>query len=86
MSTRGPAFTEVRAAATPVQVGHSIDCATRRNGVWIYDFVQDRVASGTALKWRRILDTHTRECLAIEVARWIRSRDVILTLSKLMEI
>jgi len=33
-----------------------------------------------------ILDEHTRECLVIEVARWIRSQDVILTLSRLMKL
>jgi len=33
-----------------------------------------------------VIDEHTRECLAIEVHRWIRSQDVILTLSRLMRI
>jgi putative transposase len=31
-------------------------------------------------------DEHTRECLAIGVQRWIRSQDVILTLSRLMRL
>lgn len=60
--------------------------ATRPNGVWTYDFVHDRLANGTALKLLCVLDEHTRECLAIEVARWIRSQDVILTLSRLMKL
>jgi putative transposase len=33
-----------------------------------------------------VLDGHTRECLAIEVARWMRSQDAILTLSRLMKL
>lgn len=60
--------------------------SVRPNGVWTYDFIHDRLASGTALKLLCVLDEHTRECLAIEVGRWIRSQDVILTLSRLMKI
>jgi putative transposase len=33
-----------------------------------------------------VLDEYTRECLAIEVGRSIRSQDVILTLSRLMRL
>ncbi len=60
--------------------------ACQPNAVWTYDFIHDRLASGTALKLLCVLDEHTRECLAIEVARWIRSQDVILTLSRLMKL
>lgn len=60
--------------------------AIRPNAVWTYDFVHDRLASGTALKMLCVLDEHTRECLAIEVGRSIRSQDVILTLSRLMKL
>lgn len=56
------------------------------NTVWTYDFVFDRTASGRTIKLLCVLDEHTRECLAIEVHRWIRSQDVILTLSRLMRI
>jgi transposase InsO family protein len=56
------------------------------NSVWSYDFIHDRLASGTALKILCVLDEHTRECLAIEVGRWMRSQDVILTLSRLMKL
>ena len=38
------------------------------------------------LKLLCILDEHTRECLAIEVHRWVRSQDVILALSRLMRL
>ncbi len=60
--------------------------ATKANSVWTYDFVFDRLASGTTLKMLCVLDEHTRECLAIEVGRWMRSQDVILTLSRLMKL
>lgn len=60
--------------------------APQPNTVWTYDFVHDRLASGTALKLLCVLDEHTRECLAIEVGRWLRSQDVILTLSRLMKL
>jgi putative transposase len=60
--------------------------AVTPNSVWTYDFVFDRLANGTPLKILCVLDEHTRECLAIEVGRWMRSQDVILTLSRLMRI
>ena len=60
--------------------------AVRPNTVWTYDFLFDRLANGRMLKLLCVLDEHTRECLAIEVHRWIRSQDVILTLSRLMRL
>ena len=60
--------------------------AVKPNAVWTYDFIHDRLANGTALKILCVLDEHTRECLGIEVARWLRSQDVILTLSRLMKL
>lgn len=60
--------------------------APQPNTVWTYDFVHDRLANGTALKMLCVLDENTRECLGIEVARWLRSQDVILTLSRLMKL
>jgi putative transposase len=58
----------------------------RANSVWSYDFVHDRLANQRTLRLLCVLDEHTRECLAIEVARSITSRDVILTLSRLMRL
>ncbi|BCT66469.1 hypothetical protein NNRS527_00030 [Nitrosospira sp. NRS527] len=60
--------------------------ATRPNNVWSYDFVHDRLANGNPLKLLCVLDEHTRECLAIEVGKSLRSQDVILTLSRLMRL
>lgn len=63
-----------------------VPTSTVRNAVWTYDFIFDRLASGTTIKLLCVLDEHTRECLTIEVGRWMRSQDVILTLSRLMKI
>lgn len=54
------------------------------NHVWSYDFVSDRTANGQKLKILVVVDEHTRECLALEVAASIRSHHLIDTLSRLM--
>jgi IS30 family transposase len=51
--------------------------------VWCWDFVFDRTTTGSQLKWLSIVDEHTRECLALKVARSITSEDVIDTLAEL---
>ena len=51
--------------------------------VWSYDFVASRTHDGRALKLLTVLDEHTRECLAIVVARKIRSHDVLEVLADL---
>jgi putative transposase len=62
-------------------------CHRRRaegpNDVWCWDFVYDRTASGSQLKWLSVVDEYTRECLALKVNRSITSEDVIDTLSEL---
>lgn len=60
--------------------------ATTPNSVWCYDFVEDRLAMGGKLRLLTVMDEYTRECLAIEVGRYMRSQDVILTLSRLMRL
>lgn len=57
--------------------------ATHRDHVWAWDFVFDRTASGSQLKWLSIVDEHTRECLALKADRSITSEDVIDTLAEL---
>ena len=54
-----------------------------RGHVWSYDFVALRTHDGRALKLLTVLDEHTRECLAIVVARKIRSHDVLEVLADL---
>jgi transposase InsO family protein len=56
----------------------------RRNHVWAYDFVAERTHDGKPVKMLTIVDEYTRECLAIEVRRRIRSIDVVETLARLM--
>lgn len=57
--------------------------AERQDDVWTWDFVFDRTASGSQLKWLSIVDEYTRECLALKVDRSITSEDVIDTLAEL---
>jgi putative transposase len=54
-----------------------------RDHVWAWDFVFDHTMTGSQLKWLSIVDEHTRECLALKVARSITSEDVIDTLAEL---
>ena len=51
--------------------------------VWAWDFVFDRTANGSQLKWLSIVDKYTRESLALKVDRSITSEDVIDTLAEL---
>jgi putative transposase len=58
--------------------------AERRDHVWAYDFVQGRTHDGTSFRMLTLVDEYTRECLAIDVARTLRSDDVLERLSWLM--
>ena len=51
--------------------------------VWSYDFVADRTSDGRAIRMLTLIDEHTRECLAIDVARSLKSEDVLERLSDL---
>ena len=55
----------------------------RPNHVWSYDFVQDRTQDGRAFRMLVVLDEFTRRCLAIVVARRLRSDDVLQCLADL---
>ena len=57
--------------------------AEHRNHVWSYDFVEDRTHNGRRIRMLNIIDEFTHECLAIRVARRLRSIDVIDLLSDL---
>lgn len=52
-----------------------------RDHVWAYDFVQSATHDGRAFRLLTIVDEYTRECLAIDVARKLRSDDVLERLS-----
>ncbi len=51
--------------------------AERPNHVWSYDFVFDRTHDGRPIRMLVIVDEYTRECLAIDVARGLRSEHVL---------
>jgi putative transposase len=55
----------------------------RPNHVWAYDFVSCRTEDGRAVKLLTVIDEYTRECMAIQAARRIRSDDVMHTLNSL---
>jgi transposase InsO family protein len=62
-------------------------CIRRRPGyrhhVWAYDFVTARTHDGRPLKILTVVDEYSRECLALVVARRLRSPDVLATLAEL---
>lgn len=57
--------------------------AEHPNHVWAYDFMATRIEDGRPVKLLTIIDEYTRECLAIEVERRLRSDDVLYRLAKL---
>jgi len=54
-----------------------------KNHVWAYDFVQDRTYNGKSFRILTVIDEYTRECLALQVERKLKSADVIDTLADL---
>ena len=62
-------------------------CIRRRaeyaDHVWSYDFVAERTHDGRAVRILAIVDEYTRECLALRVARSLKSEDVLETLADL---
>ena len=54
-----------------------------RHHVWASDFVADRTHDGRPLQIRTIVEPYSRECLAIGVARGLRSMDVLKLLAEL---
>ncbi|MDP6513494.1 MAG: IS3 family transposase [SAR202 cluster bacterium] len=51
--------------------------------VWAYDFVVCRTEDGRAVRMLTVIDEFTRECLAIKVARQLKSHDVIHAMTEL---
>lgn len=54
-----------------------------RDHVWSYDFVQDRTRDGRTFRMLTVIDEFTRECLAIDVGRQLKSDDVQFRLAEL---
>lgn len=57
-----------------------------RHHVWAYDFVEDQTHDGRKFRMLTVIDEHSRECLAIRVARRLKSRDVLDTMADLFEL
>lgn len=55
----------------------------RKHHVWAYDFVACRTHDGRPLKMLTKIDEYSRECLAIDVERRLRSDDVLAKLTEL---
>ncbi len=47
------------------------------NDVWAYDFVTERTHDGRSFRGLTLVDEFTRECLSIDVARQLKSDDVL---------
>ena len=58
--------------------------AERKNHVWSYDFLFDRLEDGRQIKILPVVDNYTRECLGILVAFHITAKDVITLLEGLV--
>ena len=55
----------------------------RKDHVWSYDFVAARSHEGRPIRLLTLIDEYTRECLSIDVARQLRSDDVLGRLTDL---
>jgi putative transposase len=47
-----------------------------KNDVWTCDFIHDRTASGSPLKWLTLVDEYTRECLVLHADDSLTGPDV----------
>jgi putative transposase len=65
--------------------GPALAQLTRPNQQWALDFVHDRIGEGRALRVLTIIDEFTRECLATEADTGISSRQVAMTLERILE-
>ena len=55
-----------------------------KNDVWTYDFIADRTADGTPLKWLSLVDEYTRECLLLYVGTSVTGADVRRLLARVI--
>ena len=56
------------------------------NHVWSYDFVNERLENGRKVRMLVIIDEFTRECLALDVARHFKGKDVVEVLRYLFAV
>lgn len=67
-----------------MRVGQPLFTATRPNQQWAIDFVHDRMANGRTMRVLSIVDTFTRECLALEIDTCLPSRRVTRALDRVI--
>lgn len=60
--------------------------AERKDHVWSYDFVADRLEDGRQIRLLVVVDEFTRECLAIEVAKSFTAKQVVEVLRYLFAV
>ena len=70
-------------------LGHSGNSSQRyraqhKNHVWSYDFVHDKTEDHRGLKFLAVVDEYTRECLALEVARYMSGEEVAIVLQRIV--
>ncbi len=56
---------------------------TQPNAGWTLDFVADQLANGQRIRALTVVDVYTRESLAIEVGRHLRSEQVVPVLNRI---
>jgi putative transposase len=70
-------------------------CAARRverrqasvaNGCWSMDFVSDALFDGRRIRALTVIDNHTRESLAIEVAQGIAGDQVVMVMNRIIAV
>lgn len=67
-----------------VRIGIPLQQTTAANQEWALDFVHDVIATGRAIRVLSVVDTHTRECLALEVDTGFASRRVTRVLDEVI--
>lgn len=60
----------------PIAVAQAI------NDIWSMDFVMDQLFGGRRLRALTLVDSYTRECLAIDIGQNLRGDDVVATLGR----
>ena len=56
---------------------------TALNEIWSMDFVSDALFDGRRLRALTVVDTYSRECLAIDVGQSLKGEDVVRTLERI---
>ena len=58
--------------------------ATTLNHIWSMDFMHDRLTDGRKIRLLTIVDTYSRECLALEVRHGFKADDVVDVLRRVV--